>query len=183
MDYIVLRNDNIKAGCVTYMYNGSHAFQHEQAYCLLGSMLNDFYGIDIRKLHIRKTSYGKPYFEDCDISFNISHCKGMAVCAVSRGYKLGIDAEYVRDYRKSTAARIMNEAEYGLLRDLGGSKEFFFNIWTAKESLVKMSGRGITRELNETNTLNNPHIVGRYEHEYDGRLYIITVAADKSGGE
>ena len=182
MDYIVLRNDNIKAGCITFDSDNSHAFQHEQAYCLLDSMLNDFYGIDIKKLHIKKSVYGKPYFADCDIYFNVSHCKGMAVCAISKEYSLGIDAEYVRNYKENVAIRIMNEEELALLGNSGGSKEIFFNIWTAKESLVKMSGIGITRELNETNTINNPHIVRRYEHEYNDRLYIITVAADKFGG-
>lgn len=96
-------------------------------------------------------AHGKPYLRNHpDIYFNISHCKGLVVCAVG-DCEVGIDAEPVRPYKEvllqkvlSGDERIFMEAAEEAMRP-----ELFFRFWTLKESYVKAVGCGITVPLSE----------------------------------
>ena len=85
---------------------------------------------------ILKTAEGKPYAEEININFSISHSGNFAVCAVDEN-KIGIDIEEIRDVDLKTAKRFCNEKE---LEYIGDSINRFFEIWTAKEAAYKMLG-------------------------------------------
>ncbi len=91
-----------------------------------------------------------------DIYFNISHTKGMVVCAVSER-EIGVDVEYVREAKESLIRRICSkeEREY-----IWGKEETenvglndidlrFTRIWTLKESYVKAIGKGLAFSMKE----------------------------------
>ncbi len=84
-------------------------------------------------------SYGKPVSES--IKFNVSHSKGLIALAISSSRDIGIDIEQVRVPKHGLISYACSEKEQAQIND-GRS---FFEMWTAKESLVKASGRGIDR--------------------------------------
>lgn len=77
------------------------------------------------------------------IHFNISHCEGAVVCAVS-SQPVGIDIEKVGEYDDRMARYICNEREYSWVTGVPGMEALrFTEMWTRKESNVKCMGTGI----------------------------------------
>ncbi len=83
-------------------------------------------------------------------SFNLTHTRGFAACAILRGAPIGIDAEDIRRPidAAAVAARWCAPAERRLLAQLPAERrtEMFFRIWTLKEAIVKATGHGLRIE-------------------------------------
>lgn len=89
--------------------------------------------------------HGKPYVEG--LEFNLSHSQDVAVLAVSRNLRLGIDIESVRCSVDCVglAERFFHPKEAAYLKALSGSaqQQAFYQYWTAKEAFVKAVGEGV----------------------------------------
>ena len=92
--------------------------------------------------NISRKDFEKPCFtKDIGLHFSVSHSGQCWVCAVSK-QQLGIDIQKkCGGYQKDIAKRFFHPDEYLYLEQ----NEFngFFDVWTAKESYVKYTGRGI----------------------------------------
>lgn len=89
--------------------------------------------------------HGKPYFANRLIEFNISHSKDMLYLMLSPK-PIGIDVEEVKARRSFAAlkAKILNPEEIEFLKQApAGELSCFFWLWTIKEALVKLTGRGL----------------------------------------
>jgi len=94
---------------------------------------------------------GKPFFQNMrDMHFNISHCDGMVLAAVSAA-PIGLDVERTgrrRDF-EAIARRFFHAEEADEVARAGvRGEEVFLRMWTAKEAMLKLSGRGISGGLN-----------------------------------
>ena len=130
-----------------YLYSGCGAGRDERVReCLRMSGFDD---TDVRFL---RTSTGKPYIEPCVAHFSVSHSGGIWACAVS-GAPVGFDVELVRYDRPlmAIAKRFFHPDEYDYLETAADQSEFF-TIWTAKESYVKFTGRGLYDGFDHFNT-------------------------------
>lgn len=89
--------------------------------------------------------YGKPYFPAAPhLHFNITHSGGYWMCALSR-QAVGLDLQQHQDCpREKLSRRFFHPREDAYLARLDYRP--FFDLWSAKESCVKFSGRGITGE-------------------------------------
>lgn len=99
---------------------------------------------------MNRSAYGKPYYElDRKCFFNISHCPGMVVAAVSN-FEVGIDAETERPVKERTIQKITNNSEetYINMKNEGKNRRFL-HIWTLKESIVKCTGTGLRVSLKD----------------------------------
>lgn len=101
-------------------------------------------------------AHGKPQLKSNALYFNLSHAGALVVCAVA-DIPVGIDVEslsrFADDARNQRlAARILHEEE---LKKWSGDKEKLLFFWTRKESYVKMTGDGLSREFQKINTLRN----------------------------
>ena len=115
---------------------------------LLKSLVFQEYAIVIEDDDIGKGPMGKPYLlQYPHIHFNISHSGDYVACAVGKE-PLGLDIQIHldRDCRR-TARRIMNPAEWSAYEASGFQNEYFYQCWTRKESYLKYTGEGITRDL------------------------------------
>ncbi|MBQ8435534.1 MAG: 4'-phosphopantetheinyl transferase superfamily protein [Oscillospiraceae bacterium] len=111
--------------------------------CILKDAFTEM-GIDYSRQQLCFNSYGKPYLDKHpDIFFNISHCEGLAVCTIANS-EAGIDAENIREWRPKVAQRVFTQKELHALENSDNKDEFFFRIWTLKESFVKALGIGIS---------------------------------------
>lgn len=120
---------------------------HEAAHVFLGEMLKKNYGIE--NYRIEKMEHGKPYLPDYpNIHFNLSHCKGLLVCAFSDS-EIGIDAELIRPYNGRAAKRIFSPQEIETTEMSVTPDETFFRFWTLKEALGKNLGTGLFSSLSE----------------------------------
>jgi 4'-phosphopantetheinyl transferase len=113
--------------------------QSLKAYMLLQRLLKEEYGITEPPV-FRELENGKPVIIGHeDIHFNMSHCKYAVACAISNE-PVGIDVEVVKEKVKDELARyVLSDEE---LEDLTPLK--FTRLWTLKEAVVILTGRGIT---------------------------------------
>lgn len=81
---------------------------------------------------------GKPYLAAGRPFFSVSHSRGRVLAAVS-DFPVGVDIERVRDFSPQLAARLFSESER---RDFS-----FFEAWTLRESVYKLTGRGELRSM------------------------------------
>ncbi len=97
------------------------------------------------------TEHGKPYLEDSDLSFNLSHSGDLAAYAVAAGRSVGVDVEFLgrRVSREQVAKRFFASEECAALESAaeGDRDRVFFSIWTLKEAYLKARGQGISVPL------------------------------------
>lgn len=86
------------------------------------------------------------------LQFNLSHTSGLAVVAVTRGPRVGVDVEAVdRTLRHDIAGHHFAAAEVADLRALPDDDQglAFFEYWTLKEAYIKARGLGLAIPLGE----------------------------------
>lgn len=143
-----------------------------KAYLMLEDMLRTEYGIQ----HCPEFSYGnngKPYFKELsDIHFNMSHCPKGVACAVS-GRPVGIDIEEIQ-FDEPVAMRVFNADEYARIKECATPAEKFTELWTMKESYLKLTGQGISMDLK--NVIADAHDV-HFETVINSKAgYVYTVS-------
>ena len=85
---------------------------------------------------------GKPYLTDHNFHFNISHSGDYVVLATSDS-EIGVDIEKITIYEEAVAVRCFTNAEQEWLKKQGNNEAFFI-LWTAKESIMKGFGFGLS---------------------------------------
>ena len=124
---------------------------------LLKEMLSSF-SIDLDLSKIRYSNYQKPYFENSDFNFNISHSGKYVVCAGTNQSKLGIDIEEIKAINIQEFKEQFHTEEWGQIinaDNLAG----FYKFWTMKEAVIKADGKGLNIPLNNLNLSNNSNRV------------------------
>lgn len=90
-------------------------------------------------------THGKPYFPGSP-DFNLSHSGDFAVLAAA-SMPVGIDIEQIseEDYL-SVGRAFLCEYEYRLLEQTTDKCTLFYELWTRKESYLKMTGTGLLQD-------------------------------------
>jgi 4'-phosphopantetheinyl transferase len=113
---------------------------------LSGYLICDYLNIKMKDILISRNEYGKPYLENKDIFFNNSHSGKWVVCGISK-YEVGIDVEKIKNIDINIAKRFFHKDEYLYLLKNENKKDFFYKLWTLKESFIKADGRGLSLGL------------------------------------
>ncbi len=103
------------------------------------------YGFQEREVHVATKENGKPYLLDYpEIHFNLSHSWEM-VLAVFADTEVGCDIEYEGVLKLQIARRFFCPSEYAYILSLpeDGRAEAFYQLWTLKESFMKVTGLGM----------------------------------------
>ena len=150
-------------------------FKHEQgrkectySYLLLCKLLKEEYGIEEQPAFVYG-EHGKPSLSFANsypsntshsslpshlsrpsssstIHFNLSHCRKAVACVVSDS-EVGIDVECFGRYKDSLARHICNDEELARIALSPSPDTEFTRLWTQKEAVVKLTGRGIDDDL------------------------------------
>ena len=119
-----------------------------------------------RSLRFEEGRRGKPFAligdERCGFSFNVSHSGDHGMIAIAPGGRLGVDVE-VRRERKAIDQLIeilLTEAERRQMEQMDSDRRIsrFYDLWTAKEALVKANGLGHAIDVSRLNLVDS---VGR----------------------
>lgn len=105
-----------------------------------------------QRIEIAQGNHGKPYFSNCSgFFYSLSHSGEWVLCAVD-DRETGVDIQKVGKRKMAVAKRFYAREEYQRLLqyepDIERQTAEFYRIWAAKESCVKLTGRGIGAGIN-----------------------------------
>ncbi|MFI2858075.1 4'-phosphopantetheinyl transferase family protein [Paenibacillus sp. JSM ZJ436] len=109
-------------------------------------LISAYRGVFPESSQLTRTTYGKPYWlADPECCFNISH-SGEWVVGVIGGVPVGIDVEEVQDIDLSVSDMVFSAPEREALSARKGAdaREYFYTLWTCKESCLKAMGTGFS---------------------------------------
>ena len=108
------------------------------------------FGLELREEDLSRGAYGKPFVKDRpDIQFNISHSGEYAACALTR-VPCGLDIQEIRGFRgKRILERTMDEEQQRQILSSADPALAFSRLWAEKESIVKLSGEGLSRSFRD----------------------------------
>lgn len=115
-------------------------------------------------LQIQTGLLGKPYLPDDRVHISLSHAGEFGAAAVSTK-PVGIDIERTRSVSDRLVKRICTEKELESIWLPNPTDETFRNLFSAKESVVKCSGKGIAA-LSSVETVGNQTIRQKFFGEY-----------------
>ncbi len=147
------------------------------ANALLLHFLSEIAYLDVPTLHFREGQYGKPSLQEHpELFFNLSHSGHYAAIAAG-DTPCGVDVEKTRTRYDRIAARYFTEEENALLsrcRDCEERDWTFLRIWTRKESFLKRTGEGLSRDLRSFCVLPVPPAdTAFFEHPLPGHLLTV----------
>lgn len=131
-----------------------HRHQYLIARVLLRTTLSRYTGIAPDELQFSINPYGRPELHAAEglppLRFNLSHTRGIVVCAVALEKDIGVDVEDTgRKVGLELADRFFSDKEKRDLHavDLSVRRTRFFEYWTLKEAYVKARGMGLAIPL------------------------------------
>ncbi|MCX2825163.1 4'-phosphopantetheinyl transferase superfamily protein [Bacillus pseudomycoides] len=118
---------------------------------LVRSLICQKYKINNDEINFIYNEYGKPFAESfSDFHFNISHSGEWVVCATANS-NVGIDIEKISEIEAlKLANEFFSEEEFYDLSNMNSNEQinYFFDLWTLKESYIKTIGKGLYIPLN-----------------------------------
>ncbi|HEY0418619.1 MAG TPA: 4'-phosphopantetheinyl transferase superfamily protein [Acetobacteraceae bacterium] len=135
--------------------------------------------------------FGKPHLPDHpELRFSLSHSRGLAILAATRGMEVGVDIELCRPVRDGLAERYFAPSEAAALRALPEPDRTvaFFACWTRKEAFVKALGTGLSTRLDSFEVSVRPdeparlvHVAGDAQEAARWRLHDLAPAPGYAG--
>jgi len=133
-------------------------------------------GLDAARLSsLRVGPHNRPELSG-GIDFNIAHCEGHVVCALSCNHRVGVDIELVRDLPLSQYLSSLPPKVRESIETAQDKVSTFFRYWTMVEAVLKADGRGMGLPLSEVYLLQGGALVeGKRWHLCELRLAPHTV--------
>jgi 4'-phosphopantetheinyl transferase len=128
-------------------------------------LLARYLGRRPKEVRFAYNNYGKPRLADenkeSNVRFNLTHSRGLALLAVTRGREIGVDVEHLRDMERdgeALAERFFSPREAAVLRSLPPElrRSAFFHCWTRKEAYIKAHGEGLSLPLDQFDVSLHP---------------------------
>jgi 4'-phosphopantetheinyl transferase len=125
------------------------AVAHANLRRILGSYLQR----PAASVRFHTNGFGKPELDPRDSSsslhFNLSHCRSIALLAVTTGRPVGVDVEEVRPIEPEVADTHFSASERSQLSRMEGDAWLagFYRCWTRKEAILKAEGVGLSLAL------------------------------------
>lgn len=140
---------------------------------LLRHSLKRDFGMTNDHIHFTINEYGKPSLQNFDhIHFNLAHSGDWVVCAVS-DTPIGIDIEQVAMIEMDIAKAYFTSSEYQDILSQPKDKQiqYFYKLWTLKESYVKAEGKGLTIPLDSFSFCIQPETIQLFESNQLSQKY------------
>ncbi|HSM54600.1 MAG TPA: 4'-phosphopantetheinyl transferase superfamily protein [Candidatus Sulfomarinibacteraceae bacterium] len=125
---------------------------------LLRTTLARYLDCPPRPIRFRYGPQGKPALDHQDkagevahIQFNVAHSADLALIAVTRDRRVGVDLEQRRPLSDAVqiAHRFFSPLEVAAVEAATGEQQLalFFQIWSRKEAFIKATGQGLSQPL------------------------------------
>lgn len=113
---------------------------HAALRVLLGQKIN----LPPREIVFFYNQFGKPYLKNHSFQFNLSYTNDFAFIGMHPSYSIGVDIESIQNNSALLKASkfVMYPSEEDLIASSTNPIECFYNLWCAKEALLKAMGTG-----------------------------------------
>ncbi|WP_185897381.1 4'-phosphopantetheinyl transferase family protein [Paenibacillus zeisoli] len=130
---------------------------------LTRAVLSQMLNCRAAELEFGTNLYGKPILlgHGQNTSFNVSHSGDWVVMAAGPSGRIGIDIERINVMDPEVARQFYTKEEYNSILSHPLHQERllqFFRIWTAKESYIKATGKGLSIPLDSFSTVEGDAI-------------------------
>ena len=115
---------------------------------LAREMLSERLGCAPASVPLQWDEDGKPVVPGTGLYVSISHSGAYVVCAVD-DEPIGVDVETFRDVEEKFMRRVCSEAELSYVLDSCAPERRFWELWTAKEAIFKLTGHGPLLKLSK----------------------------------
>lgn len=119
---------------------------------MLFDIVKKKYHLPLTDHNIDFTENKKPFFKDAPIYFNISHAHHISICGVTKDSEIGIDIEKIQPVKVGDLDFCFTPNEKEKICRSMDKERLIIDIWTKKESLIKLVGKGLTIPLSEIET-------------------------------
>jgi 4'-phosphopantetheinyl transferase len=121
---------------------------------ILRLLLGSYTGKDPKALAFSYSEFGKPFLSNpanSEICFNLSHSGDLLLIAVARGEQIGIDVEKNENNIdiSGIAALVFSAEEQFSVSQSANPIHEFYELWTAKEAILKSTGLGFSYPSNQ----------------------------------
>lgn len=132
-------------------------FEKDKIRGIVGEVLVRYLLIEKYNINNSDISFGysdrrKPYLlsPNCRIYFNISHAGSWVVCGIGDS-EIGIDVEQIKDKEIRFANYVLTTQEYNKWLSLPRDEQrnYFYQLWTIKESYSKYLGIGLALQFTD----------------------------------
>lgn len=138
------------------------------ARAVIRQILSENISLPPSEIIFTKNAFGKPcistHQNQNNIYFNISHSKDILCIGVAKVGEIGVDIEFKDEYLNIGDVQDLclshEEKKFMSTFETSSLKiDFFYKIWTLKESIVKAVGCGMSYEINKINLID-----AKYHH-------------------
>lgn len=135
-----------------------------------------FAGLKDEDVVFANTATGKPFIQNLPhFHFNVSHSGQWLVCATDT-QPVGIDIEKILPLDVLAYREQLSVAEYYSLRAMPAAHqlEHFYELWTLKESYLKLTGAGINAPMNSLTMQligNNYQVLNSFGRKTEGIFF------------
>lgn len=143
---------------------------------LVRKLLSNYTGIPAKEISFEFNEYGKPSLienqNNTELHFNISHSKSNLLAGFVKSAQIGVDIELIKPLKDHVeiAKRFFSANEFEQLISFPSEKLLngFYSCWTAKESVIKLSGEGLSYPLKDFDVqVKDLNIGESYRYEVD----------------
>lgn len=139
--------------------------QDRQAYLLGKALLarhleNSGYSSKLLK-NLSYTMFNRPFIECIKGDFNVSHSGRFVICAFSITAGVGVDIEKIQPVNYSDFNNILNADDKNTIKNSPDRNHAFFNIWSAKEAILKADGCGLVDDIHKLEIHSNKGIFNK----------------------
>ncbi len=108
---------------------------------LAREMLAARLGCSPQEVPLQYDEDGKPVVSGTGLFVSVSHSGAFVVCAVD-DHPIGVDVETIRDVDDKFMRRVCSEEELSYVLRGNDRERRFWELWTAKEAVFKLTGHG-----------------------------------------
>lgn len=160
-----------KARRVSQFYYLDDAYRTLLGDLLIRSEICKMLNISNDSIRCKYNESGKPYLIDESLCFNLTHSKDWIVAMFDKR-PVGIDVEYINEFNIKKIIDFFSNEEILELNNRPESEklEYFYDLWTLKESYVKCIGEGLFIPLDSFTIIKNYNEI-RIKHNTSEKYY------------
>ncbi len=131
-----------------------HAIKYVCNHRFMRNVLAAYLNISAAEIKFSHTELGKPYVENSNLFFNLSHRNKYGLLAIFKDAEVGVDVEYIKELQDvaTFSSYSFSEQEKAMIFNNGNANpEILFTFWAFKEAFIKATGTGLSVDISKIN--------------------------------